>query len=102
MVWYNMHTFTDENLWYGKYDKLWEHSEPDRKSPAAAICRASSIQEINQITVSSTHLTLVKTDTMHRIVMGNEDRWCVSIRLPYNASSTWGDYVNLARDIIIK
>lgn len=100
MVWYDQWSFEEKDLWYGKTDYEWSVNDPNRRAPGAAIWRANSLKEISRLEVPRDNVVLVNTGVAHRIELGPEDRWCVSIRLPFNSLDNWGSYVNMVKSVI--
>lgn len=97
MVWYDQYEFTEDNLWYGPSDPTWSETDIQRRAPGAAIWRVSKLSEIERLVVPTDHITLVNTGIVHRIELGPANRWCVSIRLPFNATDNWESYCDLTR-----
>lgn len=102
MVWYNQEGFNESDLWFGETSEDWKLTNPNRRAPGAAIWRVDTLSEIARHHVAEDHITLVNTYWAHHIQMGNEDRWCFSIRPAYNEQEfTYEEYVDKVKKYIV-
>lgn len=51
------------------------------------------LTEIDRLTLNTSLITMVRVNIPHAIIMGNDPRWCISLRTDYEFE-TWEDAVN--------
>ena len=83
MVWYDQYRFKEEDIWWGVEHEDWKTMDPKRRAPGAAIWPAQDLVELAGVFIPEDTITLVNTEWAHHIKLGDEDRWCFSIRPEY-------------------
>jgi len=86
MIWYEKTNITQER------DVLTSVAETPYLS-----WPVSELKEIERTTISNTKITLCRVDIPHAIIVGDEERWCISMRLSGNIFYNWDDTVDFFR-----
>ena len=58
----------------------------------------NELKEIERTTISNTKITLCRVDIPHAIVVGDEERWCISMRPSGDKFKTWENTVDFFRN----